>query len=152
MIISFPHLIYVSALPREIRKCNFVAFCVSQQLLFHSNVNKHTFIRNKKKFTQTMQISTVNVRNKLAGFSSTRRQQCQHYAATVSSRLQSVSDHDKIQWWYDTLRKYLVVYLLLTLLKGEQRNFKRNTRKLTIIILCVKHVSDIDCQVTNAID
>jgi len=38
------------------------------------------------------------------------------------------------------------------MLKGEQRNFWRNIRKLMIIILCVKHISDIDCQVTTAND
>jgi len=52
----------------------------------------------------------------------------------------------------DAVRTFLVVFLLLTLLKGEQRNFRRNTRKLTIIILCVKHISDIDCQVITAVD
>ena len=39
-----------------------------------------------------------------------------------------------------------------TMLKSELRNFERNTRTLMIIILCVKHVSDIDCQFTNTVD
>ena len=61
--------------------------------------------------------------------------------ASKASTISQLSDRKKIRLCVTVYRMFLVVYLLL-LLKGEQRNFWRNIRKLTIIILCVKHVSD----------
>jgi len=47
---------------------------------------------------------------------------------------------------------YLVVYLLLTLLKGELRHSLTNAGQLMTITLCVNHVFDVDYQLIAAID